>query len=124
MPSPLLLILCITSGACYVAAAALLKFGAGLPFLLLLLPVYLVLGLAAWFESMSLAGNRFGLVVLVILGTEVLVTAAVAIATGERYGTREIAGLAIIVLGMVVVFGAEGSHAEPGPDPPAIATPA
>lgn len=111
MSTPFVLVLCIASGAFYVAAAAVLKLGSGLPFLLLVLPVYLILGLAAWFESVSLQGNRFGIVVLVILGSEVLITAAVALVLGERYGKPEIAGLALIVVGMAVVCGAEAARA-------------
>ena len=92
-----------------------MKLGAGTPFLLLLLPVCAALGLAAWFESQTLAVTRFGLVALLILGSEVLLTAGVAVTLGERYSLREIAGLLLIVAGIAVVYEAEGTRGESRP---------
>jgi multidrug transporter EmrE-like cation transporter len=106
MSAPLL-VLCATSAGFYVAAAVVMKLASHMPFLLLLLPVYAALGLAAWFESLALPGNRLGIVVLLILAGEVLLTAAVAFALGERYGLREIAGLLVIVAGIAVVCSAD-----------------
>ena len=103
MSTPLVLLLCATSAGFYVAAAAVMKLAGGLPFLLLLVPVLATLGTAAWFESQALLGNRFGIVVLAILASEVLITAGTAISLGERYSLRELAGIAMIVAGMVVV---------------------
>ena len=111
MPAPLLLLLCATSAGFYVTAAAVMKLGGGVPFLLLLIPVYAALGVAAWFESLALPGNRFGIVVLLILASEVLITAGVAVALGEHYSPREIAGILMIVVGMVVVCQGDGARA-------------
>jgi drug/metabolite transporter (DMT)-like permease len=113
MSGPFLLLLCATSAGFYVAATAVMKLAGNVPFLLVLLPVYAALGLAAWFESTALTTNRFGLVGLLILASEVVLTAGVAIALGERYSLREVAGLALIVAGVAVVFAADG--AEPAP---------
>ena len=49
---------------------------------------------------------------LLILASEVLVTAGVALALGERYPLRELAGLLMIVVGMVVVCTHAPSDAE------------
>ena len=76
-----------------------------------LLPVYAALGVAAWFESLALPGNRFGIVVLLILASEVLITAGVAVALGEHYSLREIAGILMIVVGMAVVCQGDGARA-------------
>ena len=103
MSPPLLLALCAVSAAFYVTAAAVMKLAGGAPFLLLVLPVFAALGVAAWFESQALTSDRFGLVVLLILASEVLITAGVALALGERYGLRELAGLLMIVIGMAIV---------------------
>ncbi len=112
MSAPLLLALCAISAAFYVAAAAIMKLGGGVPFALLLLPVFAALGVAAWFESLALPANRFGIVVLLILASEVIITAGVAVALGERYSLRELAGLLLIVVGMAVVCQADGARAE------------
>lgn len=110
MSVALLVALCVTSAACYVAAAAVMKVAGGTAFVLVLLPVLVTLGLAARFESLALAGNRFGIVVLLILAAEVLITAGVAVALGERYSLREVAGLVMIVVGIVVVCEADGAR--------------
>ena len=119
MSGPFLLLLCATSAGFYVAATAVMKLAGNVSFLLVLLPVYAALGLAAWFESTALTTSRFGLVGLLILASEVVLTAGVAIALGERYSLREIAGLALIVAGVAVVF----AHGQAEPAPRAAATP-
>ncbi len=103
MSAPLVLALCAISAACYVAASVVLKLGGHLPFLLLLMPVCGALALAAWFESTALSGNRLGIVALLIMGCEFLVTAGVAIGFGERYSSRELAGLLVIAGGIAIV---------------------
>ena len=70
-------------------------------------------------RAQALTTNRFGLVRLLILASEVVLTAGVAIAHGERYSLREIAGLALIVAGVAVVF----AHGQAEPAPRAAATP-
>ena len=126
MSGPLLLLLCVTSAGCYVAAAAAMKLAASVPFLLLLLPVYVALGLAAWFESSALSGNRFGLVGLLILASEVVLTASVALALGERYSLPEVAGLALIVAGVAVVVATDRAESavQPATSPAEAAEPA
>lgn len=123
MQTPLVLVLCVASATFYVAAAAVMKIAGGIPFLLLLVPVFAALGLAAWFESSALATQRFGLVGLTILASEVLITAGAALALGERYSPREIGGLLLIVLGIVIVCHGE-ARASARPSPDAVAEPA
>ena len=119
MSAPLLFLLCALSAAFYVAAAAVMKLGGAMPFLPVIVAVYVALGIAAWFESRALPIDRFGMVVLLIIAFEVLITAGVALALGERYSLRETAGLAMIVAGMVVVCAGA-----PGPTGPAPVWPA
>lgn len=107
-----LVCLCVASAAFYVLATAVLKLAGGTPFLILLLPVCAMLGLAAWFESMALPGARLGIVLILILAFEVLLTAACSLALGERYTGREIGGLLAILIGLAVLFDAEGSRHE------------
>ena len=121
MSPPLLLALCALSAAFYVAVPLVMKLGGGTPFLFVVLLVLAALATAAWLESRALTVDRFGLVVLLILASEVVITAAVAIALGERYGLRELAGLLLIVTGMAVVCTPAPSDAEA---PPAPAAPA
>jgi uncharacterized membrane protein len=118
MSVPLLLVLCATSAGFYVGATALMKIAGGTPFLMLLLPVLATLGIAAWVESLALPHNRFGIVGLLILSSEVLITACVAVALGERYSLREILGLTLIVIGLVVVCEADGRPADTPGDVP------
>lgn len=115
MSTPFVLLLCASSAAFYVVAAAVMKLAGGLPFVLLLLPVFAALGFAAWFETAALTGSRFGIVGLTILASEVLITAGVAVALGERYSLREIAGLLLIVAGVAIVGQGEERPAAAAP---------
>lgn len=107
MTAPILVTLCLVSASFYVAATLVLKFGSGLPFLLLLAPVFCALGLAAWFESLALPSARLGIVLLLILAFEVVLTAGVSFALGEAYRPSELLGMATILLGIVILFSAE-----------------
>jgi drug/metabolite transporter (DMT)-like permease len=119
MSTPLVLLLCAMSAVFYVAAPALMKLGGGAPVLLLVLPVVAALGVAAWFEGQALHAARFGIVVLAIQALELLITAGVAISIGERYSLREIAGVALVVAGMIVASQGEGHPQAPTAAPAA-----
>jgi hypothetical protein len=112
MAVPHVLALCLASATFYAGAAAVMKLAGGTPFLLLAVPLCAALGLAAWFESLALPGNRLGIVVLLIIGSEVLITAGVCLVLGERYSFREVAGLLIIFGGILLVFGGGEAGAE------------
>ena len=103
MSAPLLVLFCALSASFYVAAALVMKLAGAMPILPVLLAVFVALGIAAWFESRALPIDRFGMVVLLILAFEVLITAGAALAFGERYSLREMAGILMIVAGMIVV---------------------
>jgi hypothetical protein len=111
MSALMLLALCLASAAFYVLASLVLKLGVGVPFLLLLAPVCLALGVAAWFESLALPTARLGVVLVLILAFEVVLTWAISIAIGESYGAREMVGLISILAGIAILYDAEGTQA-------------
>ena len=81
------------------------------PFLLLLLPVYAALGVSRLVREPGAAGQPVRDRRPLILASEVLVTAGVAVALGEHYSLREIAGTLMIVVGMAVVCQGDGARA-------------
>ena len=123
MSASALLALCFASAAFQVLATAVMKVSIGIPFLLLVLPVCATLGLAAWFESMALPVARIGIVLVTILAFEVIITAAVALALGERYSLREGAGLAAILVGTAILFCPEGGPRKSDRGPVACTVP-
>lgn len=100
--------LCLVSAFFYMLAAVVMKLWTGTPFVLLVVPVCLALGTAAWFESMALPGARMGIVLVLILACEAMLGAGVAVALGESYGRRELFGLASILLGVAILYNGEG----------------
>lgn len=66
--------------------------------------IFLLLGLAAWVEIEVLRATRMGHVMVMMLAIELLFTFAVAcFFLGEQYNAREFGGVAIIVIGMVML---------------------
>lgn len=88
----------------YVAAAFLMKQWALMPLFVGVPSVLLMLSAAAFFEIEALRSSRLGVTFLVILAFEVMLTALAALLIlGERYTHGEIAGIAIIVVGIGVL---------------------
>ncbi len=110
MSSLALLGLCFASAVFYTGAAVVMKLGIGLPFLWLVPAVLLSLVVAARIEIVALHGARLGHVVVMIIAFEVLITTLVALALGERYALRELAGFFTILVGIALLVDAEGAH--------------
>lgn len=66
--------------------------------------IFLLLGLAAWVEIEVLRATRMGHVMVMMLAIELLLTFAVAcFFLNEKYTTQEFAGVAVILIGMIVL---------------------
>lgn len=110
MSSFALLGLCFASAAFYTGAGVVMKLGLGLPFLWLVPAVLMSLAIAARIETAALHGARMGYVVVVIIAFEVMMTSLVALALGERYALREVAGFLAIFVGVALLTDAESVH--------------
>lgn len=125
-PNVFLGLMCFLSAGFYVAATMVMKLMGHQPFALLLVPILLTFGTAAWFEVMVLRDGRLGQVFLLIFAFEVVMTALFAIAfLRETYSTREIAGLVVIVtgIGMMLYGGPAPQAKDPAlPEPRITAT--
>jgi uncharacterized membrane protein len=66
--------------------------------------IFLLLGLAAWVEIEVLRATRMGHVMVMMLAIELLLTFAVAcFFLKEKYTAQEFAGVAVILIGMIVL---------------------
>lgn len=66
--------------------------------------IFLLLGLAAWVEIEVLRATRMGHVMVMMLAIELLLTFAVAcFFLKEKYNAQEFAGVAVILIGMIVL---------------------
>lgn len=66
--------------------------------------VFLLLGPGGWLEIEVLKATRLGYVMVLMLSFELLMTFAIAcVVLGERYTAREIAGVAIIPGGLILL---------------------
>ncbi len=66
--------------------------------------IFLLLGLAAWVEIEVLRATRMGHVMVMMLAIELLLTFAVAcFFLNEKYNAQEFAGVAVILIGMIVL---------------------
>ncbi len=75
--------------------------------------IFLLVGLAVWLEIEVLRATRMGHVVVLMLAIELVLTFTVAyFILGETYSTREFAGVAVILLGMIVLSSGEQRSAE------------
>ncbi len=110
MSSFMLLGLCFASAVFYTGAAVVMKLGLGVPFLWLVPAILLSLVLAARIETFALHGARMGLVVVVIIAFEVVITTLVALALGERFALRELAGFVAILVGVALLVDVGGTH--------------
>jgi multidrug transporter EmrE-like cation transporter len=66
--------------------------------------IFILVAAAVWLEIEVLRATRMGHVVVLMLAIELVLTFAVAyFFLGETYSVREIAGVAVILLGMIVL---------------------
>ncbi len=103
--SPLMTVL-LASGAAffYMSASWIMKAWGGSTYLVLIPAVILTLSTAAWFEIEVLRTTRLGHVIILILAIEFLMTFVVAIwFLGEKYTPREMAGAAIVLVGIAML---------------------
>lgn len=110
MSSLVILGLCFASAAFYTGAGVVMKLGLNLPFLWLVPAILVSLAIAARIETVALHGARMGHVVVVIIAFEVLMTSLCALALGERYALRELAGFVAILIGVALLADGEAGR--------------
>jgi hypothetical protein len=88
----------------FMAASWAMKVFGAAPLIYSLPLVFLLLGLGGWLEIEVLKATRLGYVMVLMLSLELLMTFGVACAVlGEQYTLREIAGVAVILGGMILL---------------------
>lgn len=101
-----ILVIGLTMGSAFffmAASWAMKVFGAA-PLMYSLPLVFLLLGLGGWLEIEVLKATRLGYVMVLMLSLELLMTFGVAcVVLGEQYTIREIAGVAVILSGMILL---------------------
>lgn len=107
------LLLCLLAAALYVIAAIFMKtLGAGST-AIGAIAALIALGLAAVVEIEILRSARLGAAMFFIIAFEVALTVVAAVLVfRESYTAREVAGLALIALGMAVVSWQTGEAAD------------
>ncbi len=104
MSAILVLILTVGSAFFFMAASWAMKVFGAEPLIYSLPLVFLLLGLGGWLEIEVLKATRLGYVMVLMLSLELLMTFGVAcVVLGEQYTIREIAGVAIILGGMILL---------------------
>lgn len=104
MSTIFVLILTVGSAFFFMAASWAMKVMGAAPLIYSLPLVFLLLGLGGWLEIEVLKATRLGYVMVLMLSLELLMTFAVAcMVLGEQYTVREIAGVAIILGGMILL---------------------
>jgi small multidrug resistance pump len=88
----------------FMAASWAMKVMGASPLIYSLPLVFLLLGLGGWLEIEVLKATRLGYVMVLMLSLELLMTFGVAcLVLGEQYTLREIAGVAVILSGMILL---------------------
>lgn len=104
----------IAAGGCFMLANLAMKLLADKP----PLAFYLVVGAAilagCFFQALAFKGAQFGIVVVLILGLEMILSVLIARAfLGEVYSLTNVAGVLLVIAGMALVH----VPAAAGPDP-------
>ncbi|MFD1341795.1 hypothetical protein [Litorisediminicola beolgyonensis] len=103
--SPSVALFALISALFYCLAMLVMKSWAAGPSLIGALLIAGALLAAGAFEIAALRHERLGLIYVVILGAEVVVIAGISLFHfGETYSPREIAGIAIVLLGTAVAW--------------------
>jgi hypothetical protein len=98
------LILTVGSAFFFMAASWAMKVFGAAPLMYSLPLVFLLLGLGGWLEIEVLKATRLGYVMVLMLSLELLMTFGVAcVVLNEQYTMREIAGVAVIIGGMILL---------------------
>jgi drug/metabolite transporter (DMT)-like permease len=113
MSSPLTLLLAGGAATFFVIANWIMKEYASAALPLVIPAAAMALALGAVMETEALKLNRLGHIIVLIVAVEVAATFALSIFMfGETYGAREIIGVAVIGLGILILSSAATAQKE------------
>lgn len=93
-----------TAGVCFMLSNLAMKQLGGMPWYVLYGAVGLSIMIGAWFEVQALREIQLGHAVATILSAEILLSIAVAAYfLHEHYTARDLAGMALIIVGIVML---------------------